>query len=134
MMRNLFFNDWIWKLFSLFLAAAIWLTVRRTLGETPMPVSASNASTTTYRNLPVTLVSSTGDVRGFRLLQSSVSVTVSGPTNIIDTLQANQLRANIDLSSATNVSTEKQHVEVSVPPGVTFIYVSPETIGVLPPP
>lgn len=133
-MRDLFIKDWAWKLFSLLLAVVIWFTVHRILVESVAPKPPSETSTLTYGNLPVAIVSASGDVRDYRPLQPTVSVTVSGPPEIIGILQANQLRATVDLTDITNVNNEKQHVEVSVPPGVMLISVKPEAIGVLPPP
>jgi hypothetical protein len=65
MMRDFLLKDWKWKLFSLFLAAVIWLTVHRILE--PEAVSlVRRTSTVTYNNLTVDPVSSTADVRAYR--------------------------------------------------------------------
>ncbi len=133
-MRELFIKDWAWKLFSLLLAVAIWLTVHRILVDSLAPKTVGDTSTLTYGNLPVSIVSASGDMRDYRLLQPTVSVTVSGPPEMIGTLQANQLRASVNLTDAKNINKEKQPVEVSVPPGVTVININPDAIGVLPPP
>lgn len=138
-MRDLFIKDWAWKLFSLVLAVAIWFTVHRILVESVVPKASGDASTPavgtlTVGTLPVSLVSASRDVRDYRLLQPTVSVTVSGPREIIDKLQANQIHATVDLTETNNLNSEKQRVEVSAPPGVMVISIKPDAIGVLPPP
>ncbi len=132
-MRDLFFKDFGWKAFSLLLAAGIWLTVHRILLESIEPVARGGTSTLTC-DRPVTIVAASADVRDFRLLQPTVSVTVSGPPEIIGKLEPDQIHAKVDLTDAGLIKSSKQPVEVSVPAGVTVIRIKPDAIGVIPPP
>lgn len=133
-MRDLFIKDWGWKLFSLLLAVIIWFTVHRILQGTVIESGAAGANLVTYGNLPVDVISTRADVREYRPLQSTVTVTVSGPAEAIGKLQANQIHAIISLSDLDSVNDTKQRVEVSVPAGITVISVKPESIGVIAPP
>lgn len=133
-MRDFFFKDWAWKLFSLVLAVAIWFTVHRIVVESTAPKMSGDLIPLTIGSLPVTLVSAHSDVRFYRPLQPTVSVTVSGPPEIIGKLQPNQIHALVDLTDTNTVDSEKQRVEVSVPVGITVTSIKPDFIGILPPP
>ena len=130
-MRELFIKDWGWKLFSLLLAAAIWLMVHRILQESPTNAAPTGA---TYAGLPVSIVSASADVRDYRLLQPTVTVTVRGSPEAVGKLQANQVHATVDLTDTSTVNTVRQRVEVSVPASITVVSIIPENIGVIAPP
>ncbi len=131
-------SDWItkdfwWKLFSVFLAVVLWLTVYK-IREEPSPASSSAGVPLTYGSLPVLVVSGASDVRDFHVLPDSVAVKVIGPANVIAVLQANQIHPVVDLTGIVAGRNLKRRVEVSTPPGVTLVSVEPAEVGVLFPP
>src|SRR5580658_9916820 len=94
--REWFTVDFGWKLFSVILAVAIWLTVYKIREEPEAPVTTGVLNT--YDRLTVLVVSATADVRDFRVVPGAVAVTVSGPPDVMAVLQANQIRAFVDLT------------------------------------
>lgn len=127
-------DDFAWKIFALILAVAIWLTVHRIVQEAGQPDGAAGGSTLTYGNLPVVIVSGSADVRDYRLLHPTVSVTVSGTAQAIGRLQANQIHATVNLADPGVINSEKHPVEIAVPPGITVVNVKPDATGVIAPP
>ena len=132
-------RDWItkdfgWKLFSLFLAVAIWLTVHKIYEEPGNPSGPAAGSTVTFDNLPVLIVSAAADVRDFRVAPTTVKVTVKGSAEIMARLQANDLRATVDLTDIESARDLRRLVGVSAPPGVTLVNVDPPRVAVIPPP
>ena len=128
-MRDWVTNDFGWKLFSLFLAVAIWLTVHKIYEE---PKAASGP--VTFGNLPVLVVSAASDVRDFRVAPLTVKVTVSGLAEDMAKLQADQVHAVVNL---TDIGPERDlhlPVDVSAPPGVTLVSVAPTKVGMIVPP
>ena len=140
-MRDLFLKDLGWKLLSLFLAVAIWLTVHKILTEAPMPVLADDAgssnnpaTTIIYSNQPVEIVSATTDVHLYRVAPEEVMVTLAGPADLMANLQANQIHAVVDLTYTNTPRNVREPVEISPPPGVTLIGVDPSRVLLIPPP
>jgi YbbR domain-containing protein len=132
-MRDLFLKDIGWKLFSLFLAAFIWLTVHNII-EPKSPDAASASNFVNYGDLPVYIVATAADVHLYRVVPNTVSVTVSGAPEAIAVLQANQIRATVDLTDVGTAKDLKRRVDVSVPSGVTLVSVEPQKVGVIIPP
>ena len=126
-------KDFWWKLFSLVLAVAIWLTVYK-IREAPVVPAAVAGVPLTYGSLPVLVVSAASDVRDFRVLPGTVAVKVSGPAEVMAVLQANQIHPVVDLTDITAARNLKRRVEISMPPGVTLVSVEPAEVGILFPP
>ncbi len=133
-MRDWMTKDFGWKLFSLFLAVAIWLTVHKIYEEPGVASGLVTGNTVTFGNLPVLIVSTAKDVRDFRVAPLTVKVTVSGSADDMAKLQANQVRATVDLTDIESASDLHRVVDVSTPPGVTLINVDPPKVMVFPPP
>jgi len=125
-MRDWLTKDIGWKIFSVILALVIWLTVHK-IYEEPGAANA-RARENTYGDLPVLVVSESADVHDFRVVPATVSVTVSGPPEAMSTLQANEIRATVDLTTGKEL---RQKVEISMPPNVTLVSVNPSRVSVI---
>ena len=131
-------HDWVtkdfwWKLFSVVLAVAIWLTVHK-IREVPAGAATVSGNTLTYGSVPVLVVSAASDVRDFHVLPGTVAVKVSGAPEVMAELKANQIHPVVDLTDIAAAHNLKRRVEVSTPPGVTLVSVDPPEVGVLFPP
>jgi hypothetical protein len=91
-------------------------------------------SPVTYGDLPVFIVASASDVHLYRVAPNTVSVTVRGSPDAISVLQANQIRATVDLTDIESARDLKRRVDVSVPSGITLVSVEPAKVGVIIPP
>jgi YbbR domain-containing protein len=132
-MRDLFLKDLGWKLFSLLLAAAIWFTVNRILHEANMSAEAASGTPVTYGNLPVTIVSALADVRAFHIAPTTVTVTVTGPAAVMNTLQADQLHATVNVTGASLLHGQLLPVEISTPPQVAVASIEPDRVLIIVP-
>lgn len=131
-MRDLFIKDWGWKLFSLVLAAGIWLTVHKIIDPKNPDLAAD--STFTYDNLPVTVVSSAADVHDYRVNPAAVKVTVTGPANVMNTLKLGDVHAVVELSDTNRTRDLLLPVEILAPANVTVTSINPARALVIIPP
>lgn len=135
-MHDWFIKDLGWKLFSVFLALAIWLTVHKILEESApppavVPASPPSQATTTFTNLPVLIVSAAADVREFHITPNAVTVTVSGRPEVMAKLQAGHVHALVDLTDIEAARDLRRPVAISMPPGVALVNVEPPDVNVV---
>ena len=128
LLRNLIFEDFWLKLFSLALAVLVWLTV----------TFASQKDAWTDKrvlsNLPITVFSATEDVRGFKVSPSEVQVTVQGDAKTLQNVQSKDIRVMVDLTGVATARDLRKRVEVFVPEGVAYTRVAPKDVQVVFPP
>ncbi len=135
-MRDWFIKDLGWKIFSVVLALAIWLTVHKILDESaPSPVVVPplppGPVTMTFSNLPVLIVSAAADVREFHVTPKAVAVTVSGQPEIMAALQVDQIHALVDLTDIEAARDLRRRVDITTPAGVTLVNVDPAEVNVV---
>lgn len=124
---NLLFRNFGWKLLSLALAIIIWLTIKA--------LSAEQGQTERmFINLEIKIVSSTTDVRTFRIEPATVNVTVKGRPGAVGRLAEREIRVFADLTSADLTQSFRQHLDVSVPNGITVVRFEPTEVQITPPP
>jgi YbbR domain-containing protein len=127
MKRNILFRNFGWKLLSLALAVVIWLTIKA--------LSAEQGQTERmFVNLEIKIVSGTADVRTFRIEPTTANVTVKGRPGAIGRLAEREIRVFADLTSADITQSFRQHLDVSVPNGITIVRFEPVEVQVTPPP
>jgi hypothetical protein len=136
-MRDWLIKDPGWKLFSVFLAVAIWLTVHKILEESvPAPVLvppglAATTLTNKFANLPVLVVSAAADVREFHVTPNAVTVSVTGRPEVMAALRAGQVHALVDLTDIESARDLHRRVDILVPAGVTLVNVEPPEVNVV---
>jgi YbbR domain-containing protein len=128
-------RDWItrdltWKLFSLILAVALWITIHN-LRETPEAVAPfATITAVTYTNLPVLAVSAGADVHNAQIVPNVVAVRVSGPSDLMAGFQKSDIHVLMNLTGLDSAHLLRRNVDVSVPPGVTLDRISPAEVSV----
>jgi len=135
MLREIFFKDVGWKVFSLLLAAFIWLTVHKVLLEPQTIMASSSSRSVTFTGQPVSIIATGADVHLYGVNSNTVSVTVSGPPELIQFLEANEVKAMVDVSNFDDKKREQfRPVDVAVPLGIAVVSVEPSKLMIIPPP
>jgi YbbR domain-containing protein len=127
-LRHVFLEDFWLKLFSLVLAVVVWLIVtfasQKEAGMTPR----------VFSDLPIRVLSSAEDVRGFRVSPNEVTVTVQGNAKTLQNLRSKDIQAVVDLTGVGAARDLHKPVKVLFPAGVAFLHVAPEEVQVIFPP
>jgi YbbR domain-containing protein len=115
-----------WKILSLALAIAFWATIKTVSTERGDQVERL------YINLPVRIVSSTTDVRTFKVTPDQVAVTVKGRGDVMKALTDRELHIFADITGADTSATRHftRRVQVAIPVGVTIVRVDPTEVVV----
>lgn len=121
-------HDFGWKVFSVFLAIVIWLTVHKVRDEPDF--SSTTSDENIYNDLPVLTVSATADVHDALIVPAKVAVVIRGPSDLMTSLQSSQIHAFVNLSSIDAGHELKRHVDVATPPGMTVVSVDPADVTV----
>lgn len=136
-LRSIFLEDFWLKLFSAALAVLVWLTVTFSIGRgasRPTPLDLMTADQRVFVNVPVVILSSAEDVRSVRVHPKEVELTVQGDARNLKDLQARDLRVLVDLTGIQAAQGLRKRLEVSTPPGITYVRVYPEEVQVIFPP
>jgi YbbR domain-containing protein len=134
-LRDIVTKDPGWKIFSVALAVAIWLTVHAISEDTSRRINPlSGLMTRTFEDVPVLVVSAAADVREFKVKPGAVQITVSGKPDAVTALDPRQIRVLVDLTGVEAALDLKKRVDVSTPPGITFVSAVPAEVDVVVPP
>jgi len=136
-LRKLVFQDLWLKLFSFALAVLIWFTVdfaTKTDDSNSVSLSLAPREQRTFHELPVLVMCPADELRGFIVSPKAVEVTVEGEANLIQKLQEKEIHVIVDLGGINSAQELSKRIEVSTPPGIKPIRVTPEVVQVSFPP
>jgi len=129
--RELIFKDLMLKLLSLLLAILTWIalsSIQR--GSNPVG-NVSLYPGQTFMNVEVVVLSSASDVHDYRVEPKTVDVTVEGDAKTLRGLTSKDVRALVDLTDLKAGTNVWKSIEVSTPPGVKHMKVTPREVRVL---
>jgi hypothetical protein len=134
-LRDLFLKNPFMKLLSLGLATLVWYAVHNARNpgfSAANPLSNNTRNITT--NLPVLIVATAADVRDFKVQPTSVIVTLQGRPDVIDHLDAREVRVEVFLTDIESATDLRKRVDVFPPAGTSVVRVNPPEVDVVVPP
>lgn len=130
--RDAILNNFWLKLFSLVLATMIWFAIfsaqNSPRGERPLLGNIS----VNLREVPITVMKSAGDLRGFRVEPRTVDVTLNGPLTKAQALTPSHLEVFINLTDVSDTVGLTKKIIVHAPPEFTVVKVSPAEVRIIP--
>jgi YbbR domain-containing protein len=135
-LRDIVTKESGWKILSVALAVAIWLTVHHTIkGDASKRVNTANGLTTrTFQTVPVLVVSAAADVHEFKVKPTAIQVTISGQSDALNSLDAKQIHVFVDLTGIKVARGLKKRLDISTPPGLALVSAEPAEVDVIAPP
>ncbi len=112
-----------WKAAALVSAAVVWMTLKSGTPSRNQPRDSR-----VLRQLPITIMTSTEDRRAVRVDPNTVDVQVSGAPEIVNRLEARDIRVFVDLAPIEDESQFRLRVEVHTPFGIILEKVTPSEV------
>jgi YbbR domain-containing protein len=136
-LENLILKDFWLKLFSLALAGLIYFTVNIAIKNDISPVASLSLSPTEQlmiRELPIVVLTSADEMRGFTIAPKTADVTLQGDAASLRNLRKQEIRVVVDLSDPGALQGSRRKIEVSTPAGISHVRVDPQEVQVTPTP
>jgi hypothetical protein len=128
--RNLVVKDFWLKLFSLALGILIWLTVHFSIDKEVSPWSALIGSAVDEKVLTVPVDVPAEDARAVTVDPAQVQVTLRGDPKLLKGLGTENIRAVVDLAGVETADGLSRHVQLILPPGVSYTQIAPDAVEV----
>jgi len=123
--RELLLHNFAWKLVSLVLAVLVWFTLQSGVQRQLRP-----SDLRTFSRLEITVMTTAGDERSFRVEPSTVAVTVNGDTGSMRNLRASDVQVFVNLTEILDAKVLRKKIQVYVPPGINVVEIDPPEVSV----
>ena len=130
-LRDYILNHLGWKIGSVISAVLIWFAIYFP-NKDSFQSSASRIlfSSTMSRALPVTVITTATDMRGFAITPKEVEVTVRGDSGVLNKLKLPDVQAFVNLTDVKDETNFQKRVIVHTPTNLIPIRVVPEEVTV----
>jgi hypothetical protein len=126
-LRHLILNN-IWlKIFSIALATVIWLAIHYSIHD---ELNSNQSLTPQYIRVPVSVKTTPGDNRVFRINPDEVVVTAVGKDTALFQTTQKDIRVNLDLTDFKAKEAASEKLKAEAPPDIIVLEILPSTVVV----
>jgi hypothetical protein len=126
-LRSLILNNFWLKLFSIALATVIWLAVDNNIHNEQ---GLNQMLTADYLRVQVTVQTTPGDKRLFRITPNEVVVIAVGKDAASFQATRKDIRVNLDLTQFDAKESSSEQLKAQSPPGINVLTIIPSTVQV----
>ena len=129
--RDYILNNALWKVVSVISAVLIWFAIHSNIQDSfKSPENRILTTSTVSRTLPVTVITTATDMRGFTITPTNVTVTVRAEASVLNNLKVSDVTAFVNLTDVKDEKAFQKRVNVHTPTNVTVVSVVPEEVTV----
>lgn len=128
--RAYILNNFWWKLLSVLLATLIWLTIHSIVEVDARMGQLAGATDQDFANLPITVMTSAADLRGFQIVPSTATVTLRGEDEALKRVAPRNIQVYVNLTEAKQAAANVERIYAFAPPGFAVIKVTPPFVRV----
>jgi hypothetical protein len=126
-LRTLILHNFWLKLFSLALATVIWLAIHYSIHD---ELNENQSLTPHYIRVAVSVKTTPGDKRVFRITPDEVVVTAVGKDPVLFLATQKEIRVNLDLTDFKAKASLSEKLKASAPGDIIVLEILPSTVEV----
>ena len=126
-LRHLILHNFWLKLFSIALATVIWLGIHDSIHD---ELSTNKSLTPEYIRVPVSVKTTPGDKRVFRITPDEVVVTAVGKDAVLFQATQKDIRVNLDLRGFNATESTSMKLKAEAPLDIIVLEILPSTVEV----
>jgi hypothetical protein len=119
-------NFWL-KLFSIAMATVIWLAIHYSIHG---GLNINQSLRSEYIRVPVSIKTTPGDKRVFRVTPDEVVVTAVGGDEALLRATRKDIRVNLDLTDFNVTAPASKELRAEAPPDIKVLAISPPSVEV----
>ena len=126
-LRHIILHNFWLKLFSIAMATVIWLAIHYSIHD---ELNMNQTLRSEYIRVPISIKTTAGDKRVFRITPDEVVVTAVGKDEALLRATRKDIRVDLDLTDFNATDTATKDLVADAPPDIKVLAISPPAVEV----